>query len=163
MSNPLIDDQDAESPVRFGVLWRAGAILAFGMLSLITCGLFTWGVWVTVTVNTHEKLLAVLQDRSGSKGNMTNNVNVGEASAEETLEASARTWLTTREVAEREGCDERTVINYIAAGQIEPAPVKVGKSWQIAEDFRIVPKDSESGGTVANAKLKPDDEEVAKP
>ncbi len=58
---------------------------------------------------------------------------------------------------------ERTVINYIEAGMISPPPLKSGKEWHIAENFRIIPKDAESGGTVANAKLKPDDEEVAKP
>lgn len=125
-----------------------------------------FSVWLVNKVLKHDTDIAVLKMQlaiSGSRGNaMTNSVNVGSTGEAETLEASARTWLTTREVAEREGCDERTVINYIAAGQIEPAPVKVGKSWQIAENFRIVPKDAESGGTVANAKLKPD-EEVAKP
>ncbi len=164
MSNPLIDHENAQEPIRFSALWKGMAALAFAMLSFITVALFTWGVWVTVTVYSHGETLAVLQDRStNGRGSMTNSVNVGAAATDETLEASARTWLTTREVAEREGCDERTVINYIAAGQIDPAPVKVGKSWQIAEDFHIVPKDAESGGTVANAKLKPDDEEEAKP
>jgi hypothetical protein len=162
VSNPLLDHEHAQEPVRFSALWRGMAGLAFAMLSFITVALFTWGVWVTVTVYSHGELLAVLQERStNGRSSMTNSVNVGSTGEAETLEASARTWLTTREVAEREGCDERTVINYIAAGQIEPVPVKVGKSWQIAENFRIIPKDAETGGTVANAKLKP--EEDAKP
>ena len=145
---------------------RVGTLNAWAFkIAIWSAPLFS--VWLVSKVLTHDTDIAVLKMQlaiSGSRGNaMTNSVNVGAAGEAETLEASARTWLTTREVAEREGCDERTVINYIAAGQIEPAPVKVGKSWQIAETFRIVPKDSESGGTVANAKLKPDDEEEAKP
>lgn len=66
------------------------------------------------------------------------------------MPASSKTWLTTTEVAKRENVTERTVINYIEAGQIEPAPVKAGKEWHIAEHFRIIPKDSENCGTVQN-------------
>jgi len=40
------------------------------------------------------------------------------------------------------------VLNYIAAGQIEPPPVKAGKAWQIAADFRILPKDAEKCGEI---------------
>lgn len=124
-----------------------------------------FSVWMVNTVLTHDRDIAVLKMQIAMQGHgkVSQNVNVGQNRDGKEPPKTARTWLTTQELAEREGCDERTILNYIAAGQIEPAPVKVGKSWQIAEDFRIVPKDSECGGTVANAKLKPDDEEEAKP
>ena len=82
-----------------------------------------------------------------SGGKMNQNVNVGDSKESATEMTTARTWLTTKQVAEREKIDERTVLNYIAAGQIEPTPVKNGKAWQIAEHFRILPKTSETCGT----------------
>lgn len=150
MPNPLTEQHDAAAPVNFGALWRAGAMLAFGMLSFITVGLFTWGVWVTMAINWHEKQIAVLQERSGGKG-ISQSVNVGQAKdAAALVKDSAKTWLTTKDVAEREGITERTVINYIENGMIEPTPVKNGKAWEIAEHFRIIPNDSESCGTFPN-------------
>jgi len=62
------------------------------------------------------------------------------------MPASAKTWLTTTDVAKREQVTERTIINYIEAGQIDPAPVKEGKEWHIAEHFRIIPKNAEECG-----------------
>jgi hypothetical protein len=145
MSNPLTDETNGNRALRFSTLWRAMAVLSFCMLSFTTAGLFTWGVWITVTVNSHEKDIARLQERTSTGKGMSQSVNVGDSKAG-AAEATARTWLTTKEVAEREKIDERTVINYIAAGQIEPPPVKNGKAWQIAEEFRIVPGDSEDCG-----------------
>lgn len=147
MSNPITEPHDAESPVQFSTVWRGMAILAFAMLSFITAGLFSWGVWVTVTVNSHDKLLAVLQERS-HKG-ISQSVNVGEVKESAALtdqQGSAKSWLTTKDVATREGITERTVINYIEQGMIEPAPRKTGKAWEIAEHFRIIPKDAENCG-----------------
>jgi len=151
VSNPLTEHDDAEAPVNFGALWRAGAVLAFGMLSFITVGLFTWGVWVTMAINRHDKQIAVLQERSGGKG-ISQSVNVGEVkdAAGKLVKESAKTWLTTKDVAERQGITERTVLNYIENGMIEPTPVKNGKSWEIAENFRIVPHDSEECGIFPN-------------
>lgn len=151
MHNPLTEHDDAEAPVNFGVLWRAGAVLAFGMLSFITVGLFTWGVWVTMTLNGHEKQLAVLQERSGGKG-ISQSVNVGEVkdATGKLVKESAKTWLTTKDVAEREGITEQTVINYIQKGMIEPTPVMNGKAWEIAANFRIVPNESEECGIFPN-------------
>ncbi len=57
---------------------------------------------------------------------------MGSAGADTEMVDSARTWLTTKDVATREGCDERTVLNYIARGQIVPMPEKDGKSWRIS-------------------------------
>lgn len=63
-----------------------------------------------------------------------------------TLPTSAKTWLTAADVAQREKVTERTVVNYIESGQIQPPPIKAGKEWHIAENFRIIPKDAENCG-----------------
>lgn len=76
----------------------------------------------------------------------TTSVNVGDAEAD-LKNVSARTWLTTQEVAKREGVTDHTITNYIAARQIEPPPEKDGKSYRIAEHYRILPKDAETCGT----------------
>lgn len=157
MSNPLTEHTDAQAPVRFSTIWRAMAIAAFGMLSFITAGILTWGAWVTVSIIAHGESIAAFKGWNGN--GVSQSVNVGAAETE--MADSAKTWLTTRDVAEREGCDERTVLNYIARGQIVPMPEKDGKSWRIAENFRIIPPPSETGGKVA-AKIEPECEE-AKP
>jgi hypothetical protein len=141
VSNPITDQEDANKTVQFSTIWRGLAVLAFAMLSFITAGLFTWGLWVTMTLQAHEKVLAVLQDRGGGKG-ITQSVNVGQAD-KALVKDSAKIWLTTKDVATREGISERTVINYIEQGMIDPLPRKNGKAWEIAENFRIVPPDTE--------------------
>jgi hypothetical protein len=74
-------------------------------------------------------------------------VNVGQHD-KAAAEASAKTWLTTKDVAEREGITERTVINYIKDEMIQPPPHFNGKSYEIATDCRIIPKDSEDCGNI---------------
>jgi hypothetical protein len=147
MSNPLTDHTDAQDPIRFSTMWRAMAIAGFGMLSFITMGFLTWGGWVTVSIISHGEAIAAFK---GWQGNgVSQNVNVGEVKdADKPLEASAKTWLTTKDVAAREGITERTVINYIENGMIEPTPRKNGKSWEIAANFRIIPNDSENCGDI---------------
>jgi len=151
MSNPLTDTEDAEQTVHFSTVWRSLAVLSFGMLTFTTAGIFTWGLWVTMSLNTHEKMLAVLQERSSNGKGILQSVNVNEAKDAASLtqgKDSAKTWLTTKDVAQREGITERTVLNYIEHGMIEPEPRKNGKSWEIAEHFRIVPCDAKNCGEV---------------
>lgn len=106
-------------------------------------------VWTVNTILAHDRDIAVLKMQvamQGTKG-ISQSVNVGQQDkAAEATVATARTWLTTKDVATREQIDERTVLNYIEQGMIEPAPVKAGKAWQIAANFRIIPKDTESCG-----------------
>lgn len=120
-------------------------------------------VWTVNTILAHDRDIAVMKMQiamqSGGKGNISNSINMGSAEADTEMVDSARTWLTTKDVATREGCDERTVLNYIARGQIVPMPEKDGKSWRISEGFRIIPNPAESGGKVA-AKLQPECEEA---
>lgn len=59
---------------------------------------------------------------------------------------SARAYLTTADVALREGIAERTVVEYINQGRISPAPEKTGKSWSIAAEYRILPPNAASSG-----------------
>ena len=155
MSNPLTEHTDAQAPVQFGTVWRVMAVLSFLMLSSMCGGVFLWGLWVTGSISTHSNQISVLFERtSGGKG-ITQSVNVGSAEADTEMVDSAKTWLTTKDVAEREGCDERTVLNYIARGQIVPMPEKDGKSWRISAGFRIIPNPAESGGKVA-VKIEPE-------
>ena len=107
-------------------------------------------VWSVNTILAHDRDIAVLKMQMtmhGLKG-VSQNVNVGQHDKAAAEAATARTWLTTKDVAAREKVDERTVLNYIEQGMIEPAPVKAGKAWQIAANFRIIPKDAETCGEI---------------
>lgn len=98
----------------------------------------------------HDWRIAALERQSARNGGVTQSVNVGDASSAVTKadeDTSARTWLTVQEVAKREGKTDRSVLNYIESGMIDPEPLKQGKSWMIAEHYRIVPKEAENCGT----------------
>lgn len=148
MPNPILDQTDGSKSVQFSTLWKSMAALSFAMLASIFVGLLTWGVWVTVTVNEHGQQIARLDERSNNRSGVSQSVNVGSADsiANEDECESARTWLTTQEVAAREGITDRTVINYIAQKMIDPPPVQMGKAWHIAENYRIIPNNSEKCG-----------------
>lgn len=78
-------------------------------------------------------------------------VNVGRAESEAAaMVDSARDYITTADIAAREKVTERAVIDWISAGRIEPMPVKTGKSWAIAKNFRILPNDAECCGETPN-------------
>ena len=107
-----------------------------------------FSIWMVTKVLAHDTDIAVLKmqfSMQGTNGKVSQSVNVGQAKDAKgvLVNDSAKTWLTTKDVAAREGVTERTVINYIQKGMIEPAPVQNGKSWEIAEGFRIVPNAAE--------------------
>jgi hypothetical protein len=107
-----------------------------------------FSIWMVTKVLAHDTDIAVLKMQitmRGDSGKVSQSVNVGQAkdAAGELVKDSAKTWLTTKDVAAREGVTERTVINYIESKMIEPPPRKNGKSWEIAEHFRIVPNEAE--------------------
>jgi len=52
---------------------------------------------------------------------------------------SQKTYLTTREVADKEGVSQRTVNAWILEGRVDPKPVQSDRAWQIAVDYRILP------------------------
>ena len=113
-----------------------------------------FSIWMVTKVLAHDTEIAVLKMQMSmhNGGKVSQSVNVGQAKDAKgvLVNDSAKTWLTTKDVAAREGVTERTVINYIENGMIEPAPVKNGKSWEIAETFRIVPNDSEDCREIQN-------------
>ena len=97
-------------------------------------------------ISFHEWRIQSLEARKSS--GVSQSVNVGSADALVKGEQgkSGRTWLTTQQVAAKEKVTDRTVINYIQAGMIEPEPVQIGKAWHIAENYRILPHDAEKCG-----------------
>lgn len=105
-------------------------------------------VWLVNKVISHDTDIALLKleiSMSRKSSGITQSVNVGDADKNK-QPPSAKTWLTTQEVAKRENVSDRTVINYIEAQMIDPPPQKLGKEWHIAEHYRILPNDAESCG-----------------
>lgn len=112
-------------------------------------------LWAVAAIMRHDTEIAVLKMQiammqSGGKGSVSQNVNVGKATPPAELVDSARDYVTTADIAKRENVTERAVLDWIAEGKIQPMPVKTGKSWAIAKNFRIVPNDSECCGEVPN-------------
>lgn len=66
----------------------------------------------------------------------TQDVRIGETSA-------LRDYLSTDEVAEREGVTARTVTSWINGNKVFPPPTRQGRAWIIAEDYRILPTTAE--------------------
>ena len=58
-----------------------------------------------------------------------------------------RDYLLVSEVALREGKSERTITDWIESGRIQPAPIKSGKEWRIAAEYRIPPQLTAISGT----------------
>jgi len=59
-------------------------------------------------------------------------------------EDSQKTYLTTREVADKEGVSQRTVTSWIQSKRIDPEPVQADRAWQIAVNYRILPLTADS-------------------
>lgn len=108
-----------------------------------------FAVWMTTKVLAHDTEIAVLKMQISMQGagKVSQSVNVGQHD-KAAAETSAKTWLTTKDVAAKEGVTERTVLNYIEDKMIQPPPRFNGKSYEIATNFRIIPKDSEDCGNV---------------
>jgi len=51
-----------------------------------------------------------------------------------------REYLSTDEVAEREGVSARTVTSWIEQSRISPMPIKSDRAWIIAVNYRILPQ-----------------------
>jgi len=56
-----------------------------------------------------------------------------------------RDYLTTEEVAAREGVAARTVTEWAREGKFTPEPVKGERAWQFAADYRVLPQEVVSG------------------
>lgn len=96
-------------------------------------------------ISFHEWRIQALESRKSS--GVSQSVNVGSAESV-AADESAKTWLTTQDVAKREKVTDRTVLNYIESGMIEPEPERIGKSWMISENYRIVPQSAEKCGNI---------------
>jgi hypothetical protein len=142
-----IIEEDSESVIRLGTIhsWLF-------KISMWAAPIFF--IWAVTAIMRHDTEIAVLKMQmsmmqSGGKGSVSQNVNVGKADDAE-VQLTARDYVTTADIAAKEQVTERAVIDWIAEGRIEPPPVKSGKSWVIAKNFRIVPNDSECCGETPN-------------
>lgn len=141
-------EDDSQSIIRLGTVhgW---------IFRVCLWGAPIFGLWAINTIVRHDTDIAVLKMQismmSAGKEDVSQNVNVGQAdTAEAELVNSARNYVTTADVAAREHVTERAVLDWISAGRIHPQPVKVGKAWTIARNFRILPQDPESCGDSPN-------------
>lgn len=128
-------------------------VCATGFLAI--CG---WTVKEIFSLDGRVRVLEFAQRHSN--GGVSQSVNVGDASkaasaTDATDEDSHRTWLTVAEVAALESTkdnkiSERTIINWIneTPCRIDPMPVKIGKSWTIEPNYRILPKIAAVGGNI---------------
>lgn len=143
-----IIEEDSESVIRLGTIhsWLF-------KISMWAAPIFF--IWAVTAIMRHDTEIAVLKMQiammqGNGKGSVSQNVNVGKAETKPELVGSARDYVTTADIAAQEKVTERAVIDWIAAGRIEPMPVKSGKSWAIAKNFRILPNDTECCGETPN-------------
>lgn len=101
------------------------------------------GIWILLTAVIVALISLVMRPTSAAPGSNAS-INVG---ATETIVDSARDYLTVSEVAAREGKAERTIIEWIETGRIDPAPTKPSKEWIIAAEYRITPQLAAQSGT----------------
>ena len=143
-----IIEEDSQSVIRLGTVhsWLFKIIMWLAPLFFL---------WAVTAIVRHDTEIAVLKMQiammqSGGKGSVSKNVNVGKAEAKPELVGSARDYVTTADIAKQEQVTERAVLDWIAAGKIQPMPVKTGKGWAIARDFRIIPNVAENCGEMPN-------------
>lgn len=143
-----IEDQNGNEIVRLGTVHAIAfkALIWMGMIATPAAFALFWRH--SESIKLHEWRITALERAGGRAGSVSQSVNVGEAgqAAAGDEAESGRAWLTTSEVAHRESKSERTIINYIEENLISPAPAKNGKSWMIAEDYRLLPKVAGNGG-----------------
>lgn len=141
-----INDSDGREIITLGTIHAYAFRLLIWIGIIATPSAFIMFMNHSKTLDLHEWRIASLEQRSSRNGSVSQSINVGSADTAKMAEQSGRTYLTTQEVAKREGVTDRTVINYIESEQIYPPPRKEGKSWVIAENYVILPKDSENCG-----------------
>lgn len=102
------------------------------------------GIWILLTAVIVALLSLVMRPTSAAPGSNAS-INVGAAT--ESIVETARDYLTVSEVAAREGKAERTIIEWIETGRIQPQPTKPSKEWIIAANYRITPQIAAQSGT----------------
>ena len=101
------------------------------------------GIWILLTAVIVALISLVMRPTSAALGSNAS-ISVG---ATESVVDSARDYLTVSEVALREGKAERTILDWIETGRIDPAPTKPSKEWIIAAKYRITPQLAAQSGT----------------
>lgn len=139
-----ISDHNGETIVKLSVLWEWAFKLWLVVTPICFTGFFGWGLWVTTSIYSHDRQIAVLQAHGG-KGGVSQSVNVGAASSV-AKEDDGKHYLSVKDVASRQNppVSERTVLNWIEQGRLHPMPTKEGKEWVISESFRILPHFAEN-------------------
>jgi len=107
-------------------------------------------IWLLIAGILVGLLNLVIKPAGTGHAPQSQSVNVGQTKDEAGTLASSRDYLTTADIAQRENVTERAVTEWIAQGRITPKPVKQGKAWVIAKNFRILPNDSECCGETPN-------------
>jgi len=72
----------------------------------------------------------------------TNSVNISEQAAIN----PQRDYLTTEEVARKEGVTTRTITTWIEQNRIDPPPNKNGRAWEISNNYRLLPQIADNSG-----------------
>lgn len=103
-------------------------------------------LWVSVVLGILKLWPVPMAMPATPPQNHSQSVKIGDSGKD--VPEPARDYLKTKEVAEREGVAERTIINWIEGGRLHPAPTRNGKAWVIAADYRVLPPDAADDGTV---------------
>jgi hypothetical protein len=97
--------------------------------------------WMLITAVLIGLLNLVIHRPAGGAPSQSTSVITGEAgaSAQAVEQKSHRLYLTTSDVASLEKISVREVQDMILSGEITPRPVKEGREYRIAADYRILP------------------------
>jgi len=98
-------------------------------------GLRLW-IIVGIVINIIMGVWKIYHPTSGVPLSNQNNVRIGGAEVVD----PQRDYLTTEEVAAKEGVSVRPVVQWIAEGKISPAPEQGARAWRIAANYRILPQ-----------------------
>jgi hypothetical protein len=107
-------------------------------------------MWLLIATILVGLLNLVIKPTGIGHAPQSQSVNVGQSKDGKEPLLTARDYLTTADIAQREKVTERAVTEWINEGRIIPEPIKQGKSWVIAKNFRIIPQDSECCGETQN-------------
>jgi len=88
------------------------------------------------TLVTVVKMLLALPHTPNTPPTNTNSVQIGGTNELK----PQREYLSTEEVAEREGVSARTILSYIDGNRVSPQPTRQGRAWVISADYRILPQ-----------------------
>jgi len=87
-------------------------------------------------------IMTAPEAEKGQPPSNTNSVNISEHAAT----APQRDYLTTDEVAQREGVTTRTVTTWIDAARFDPQPERNGRAWRISNSYRLLPQIADNCG-----------------